>query len=318
MTDWKPAASLTNLRIRAEFLAQIRQFFAQHQVLEVETPLLASSTATDLHLQSLQVSQVFSGDTKPYYLQTSPEFAMKRLLAATGEPIFQIGKAFRQDEKSPRHNPEFTMLEWYRPRFSMFQLIDEVEALVNTLLGPRVIKRLSYREVFQQLLDIDPHRAGLQELAAVARDTVDLSTGDFSRDDYLHLLLSHVIEPKLEPDCFIYDYPAQHAALAVVAPDAQGVQVAKRFELFLDRMEIANGYLELVNAAEQRRRFEMDRAQRQQQGLIQYPIDEKLLAAMEHGLPQCSGVALGVDRLLMVAVGAQRIDQVMAFPFDRA
>jgi len=244
MTDWKPAASLDNLRIRAQFLARIRQFFWQRQVLEVETPLLAATTATDVHLQSLQVSQVFAAEHSSYYLQTSPEFAMKRLLAAFGEPLYQICKAFRQDEKSSRHNPEFTMLEWYRPGFSMTQLMDEVEALVNSLMGERIISRLSYRELFQQHVNVDPHQVGIEELASLARGSIDLSDGDYSRDAYLQLLLSHVIEPDMDENCFIFDFPVKQAALAVVEEDKLGVKVAKRFELFLDKLEIANGYFE--------------------------------------------------------------------------
>jgi len=317
MTHWRPAAPLANLRIRAQFLTQIRQFFAQHHVLEVETPLLATTTATDPHLESLQVPQVFTGDLKPCYLQTSPEFAMKRLLAAYGEPIYQIAKAFRKDEKSRRHNPEFTMLEWYQPGYSLTQLMDEVEALVTTLLGQRIIARASYRELFQQQLNIDPHLASIEQLAELACRELELSATDYGRAEYLDLLFSHVIEPNMKGDCFVYDFPMQQAALAAVEQDKQGMKVAKRFELFLNQMEIANGYSELLDADEQRQRFESDCAVRRRQGLSQYPVDEKLLAALQHGLPSCSGVAVGVDRLLMAALNASSIDEIIAFPIDQ-
>ena len=313
MADWRPSATIDKLRLRAEVLSTIRQFFRERGVLEVETPLLALTTATDPHLESLSVTGLGAGDQREFFLQTSPEFAMKKLLAAGSGSIYQLCKAFRQDETSRRHNPEFTMLEWYRVGYDEHQLMDEVAELVNSVTGRAVAERITYRELFQRHLGIDPHQCETSQLLAVAQARVNFDDSGFQRDDLLHLLLAQVIEPSLAGDCFVYDFPACLSALAANDQDSQGQRIARRFELFMDGMEIANGYFELRDADEQRARFQQDIDQRCQMQRRALPVDEALIDALAHGLPCCSGVALGVDRLVMLASGAVTIDQVIAF-----
>jgi len=317
MADWKPGASANNLRARAEILANIRQFFADNNVLEVETPLLARTTATDVYIQSLEIANPLIDVPETLYLQTSPEYAMKRLLGSGAGPIYQICKAFRQGESSNRHNPEFTILEWYQPGYTMDDLMQQVEQLVDTLLAYGRIPRLAYRELFQEHLHFDPHTISLESLKDVASRRMELSGGQLSKTDYLQLLLAKSIEPVMPASCFIYDFPIDQSALAVIENDETGEAVAKRFELFCGGMEIANGYFELVDPAEQRKRFESDRQTRKSLSLPEYPIDEKLLAALEHGIPQCSGVAVGIDRLVMLVTGATDIRAVLSFTTDQ-
>jgi len=315
MTHWQPSASFENLRRRAGVLAAIRQFFQAKGVLEVDTPLLAATTATDPHLESISVSGVLSGDSREYFLQTSPEFAMKKLLAAGSGSIYQLCKAFRQDEASRRHNPEFTMLEWYRVGFDEHRLMDEVEELVVSISGRESPQRITYSDLFQQHLGVDPHQCETAELLATAKAHVDFNEAGYQRDELLHLLLAQVIEPKMTNDCFVYDFPACLSALAATGRNAEGQAIARRFELFMGGMEIANGYFELVDAAEQRLRFEQDIRQRALMQRRELPIDEDLIAALAQGVPSCAGVALGVDRLVMLASGAGSIDQVISFAF---
>ena len=318
MVDWKPSASLQNLQQRANALAKIRRFFSERDVLEVETPLLASSTVPDVYIESIAAEVVEGNSSRRNFLQTSPEFFMKRLLASGSGSIYQIAKAFRQEEKGARHNIEFTLLEWYRLSYSLDQLMAELEELVQEVLSCGPISRLSYREIFRQHLQINPHEISLEELQKLAKSEIDLSGSDLSKTDYLQLLLSNSIEPKLPPYCIIYDYPLEQAALAILATDEHGVVVAKRFELFGHGMELANGYFELSDAAEQRARFEKDNAVRKEKGLQAHDVDEKLIAALESGLPSCSGVAVGVDRLLMLLVEAKNISEVISFDSERA
>ena len=246
---------------------------------------------------------------------------MKRLLAAGGGAIYQICRVFRDGEAGRFHNPEFTLLEWYRPGFNHHQLMDEVSALVRTVLPScRQEQRFSYRELFQCHLGVDPHPLTLAQLQnlAVERGIQQGNELDLQeRDGWLDLLLTHCIEPELPPGlCFVYDYPESQASLARVRPGAPAV--AERFELYLDGLELANGFHELADPQEQRRRFQYELEQRRQAGRSPTPMDEHLLAALEAGLPDCSGVALGIDRLLMRITGASHIDEVLAFPFDRA
>lgn len=318
MVDWKPSASLQNLQQRAQALAKIRRFFSERNVLEVETPLLASTTVSDVYIESIAAEVKDGNSSHQNFLQTSPEFFMKRLLASGSGSIYQIAKAFRQEEKSKRHNIEFTLLEWYRLSYSLDQLMSEVEDLVQKILGCGPISRLTYRQIFQQHLQIDPHEITLEELQQRARSEIDLSGSELSRTDYLQLLLSHSIEPQLPAYCIIYDYPIEQAALATLAADEHGVVVAKRFELFGGGMELANGYFELSDAAEQRARFDSDNATRKEKGLQTHAADERLIAALESGLPSCSGVAVGVDRLLMLLVGAKNIGEVISFGSERS
>jgi len=318
MVDWLPSASLQNLQQRAHALATIRQFFLERDVLEVETPLLASSTVSDVYIESIAAEVNDGNASQQNFLQTSPEFFMKRLLASGSGSIYQIAKAFRQEEKGTRHNIEFTLLEWYRLSYSLDQLMTELEHLVQEILDCGPILRFSYREIFQQHLQIDPHEITLVELQQLASTEVDLSGKNLSKTDYLQLLLSNSIEPQLPPFCIIYDYPKEQAALSTLAVDEQGIVVAKRFELFGHGMELANGYFELSDAAEQRVRFEADNAARKEKGLQIHDADEKLIAALESGLPSCSGVAVGVDRLLMLLVDAKNISEVISFDSERA
>ena len=318
MVNWQPSASLGLLRARAQLLIQLRQFFAAPDVLEVETPLLCCSGITDPSIEPLIVERGVSLQC-PRYLQTSPEYAMKRLLACHGQPIFQLARAFRDGEAGARHNPEFTLLEWYRPGFDHHALMREVAVLVNECIGSRPVEYHSYRQLFVDLLEVDPFTATVVELEAIARAHFDVGRISGDRDLWLDLLMSHLVEPLLADRglCFVYDYPASQAALARVT-ETEGAAVGHRFELYVDGMELANGYFELVDAAQQRQRFERDNVRRRETGIPVRPLDEHLLAALEHGLPECSGVALGVDRLLMLATGKQDIREVLAFEWLRA
>ncbi len=285
--------------------------------------MLAGAAATDPQIDSLAVDW---GASEPMcYLQTSPEFGMKRLLAAGSGAIYYLGKAFRREQIGRRHNPEFTLLEWYRPGFDEQRLMDEVEALVVGAFDalcvppPAVVERVSYREVFQRVLGVDPHTAALETLQNLARRSVEINWDDSDRDIWLDLLMTHVIEPELGSGLtFIYDYPASQAALAKIETDASGQPVARRFEVYCHGMELANGYWELTDADEQQRRFNADLRRRRQRGQVCAPSDQRLLRALQAGIPETAGVALGVDRLLMLLTGAEAIADVLAFPFNRA
>jgi len=317
---WRPTASIEALRLRAEILASIRAFFAERQVLEVETPLLASAPVTDLHLHALSCRYRGPGADEglELFLQTSPEFAMKRLLAADSGPIYQICRAFRDAEAGRRHNPEFTILEWYRPGWDHHRLMDEVDELLGEILGTLSGERLTYRDAFARHAGVDPHGDTDASLRSRVEDLGVMSARELSRDDLLDLILTHTIEPRLghcQPT-FIHDYPASQAALAQVRDGDP--PLAERFEVFVEGLELANGYHELTDPAVQRQRFEADLAARRDAGLPEVPIDEHLLAALDHGLPHCAGVALGFDRLVMLAMGTRQISEVLAFPIDRA
>jgi len=317
MSNWQPGTSLEILRHRADLLAKLRAFFAGKEILEVETPALARAPVTDLHIQSLTTEILDTNTIKTFYLQTSPEFAMKRLLAFNAEPIYQIAKVFRQDPLTKHHNPEFTLLEWYRPGFTMGQLMDEVAELLRSLLACHSMPAFSYRELFEKYLRINPHRVRSDELLALTQRQLELSTTDLTDTDCLQLLMFAVIEPALPEFCFVYDYPKAQASLSVIELDSDEDQVAKRFEVYCRGMELANGYLELTDAQEQRKRFEQDNALREKKGLDVYPLDEKFLSALESGLPVCSGVALGIDRLLMAMHELTNIDQAISFTLER-
>lgn len=318
-SDWRPGATPETLHERARILQGVRAFFAECGVMEVETPILSSAAIPDPHLESFATRYRGPGhaDGLPLYLHTSPEFPMKRLLAAGSGPIYQLCRVFRQGEAGRRHNPEFTLLEWYRPGYNHHQLMDEVAALVAPILGLEGrAERLSYREAFLRHLDIDPLEAPVATLQSCAAEHgLDGFAGDNARDVWLDLLLTHRIEPELGRDglCFLYDYPASQAALARLSP--ADPRVAERFELYYKGVELANGFHELADPAEQRRRFEAELLARQEQGMEAVPLDERFLASLEH-FPDCSGVALGIDRLVMLALGAGGIDEVMAFTID--
>jgi lysyl-tRNA synthetase class 2 len=331
--DWKPSCSLEAIKARAEVYASIRAFFYSHDILEVETPLLSKSTATDPFLDSIQVNLSISTGlpAQAYFLHTSPEFPMKRLLASGSGPIYQLCKTFRNAETGHRHNPEFTMLEWYRPGFDMNQLMLEVNELVTTVLNHYevVTEKLSYRDAFLNFLGIDPFLALDAELKNLAQDKAGYFSSEKDgcsiRDDYLNLLLSVCIEPFLGKNekgdiqaVFLYGYPASQASLAKLNKDEFGQEIAERFELYINGLEIANGYFELTDAEEQRRRFNKDNEHRKSLGLSIIPVDENLLAALNEGMPSCSGVALGVDRLLMIKLNASSIEEVISFPITQA
>lgn len=319
--DWRPSADVAALRLRARMLRETRDYFAEQEVMEVETPILARATVTDVHLASLATCLAGSGD---YYLQTSPEFAMKRLLAAGSGDIYQIARVFRDGERGSLHNPEFTLIEWYRTGFDANALMDDVTRLITRLVSPHrslaAPQRLTYRAAVRSIAGVDPLACSPEELHACLREHgVPLPVpAPPERDDCLDLLMSTVVGPRLGAGrlTFIQDYPASQAALARLKADDPAV--AERFELYLDGVELANGFHELGDAAEQRRRFEHDLAQRRARALREPPPDERLLAALAAGLPDCAGVAVGFDRVLMGATGARSIAQVIAFPSDRA
>jgi lysyl-tRNA synthetase class 2 len=313
---WRPTATLPQLRARAKIIATIRHFFAEREVLEVDTPLLCRVTATDPHIQSIAVP-LNNGTVG--YLQTSPEFPLKRLLASGFGSIYSLGKAFRCDESGRYHNLEFTILEWYRLGFNHHRLMDEMDALLQLVLGTPPAIRVSYRDIFLDKLQLDPFNTSVSELKEAAKKA-ELHTHEIENDidTWLQLLMSHLIEPQLgasQPH-FIYNFPASQAALAKIRHDDHHL-VGERFEVYYRGIELANGYHELTDATEQRRRFEADNLQRKAMHLSELPIDENLLAALAHGMPECAGVALGVDRLVMLALNAQHINEVLSFPFER-
>ncbi len=348
---WKPTATRAALERRAAMLASARAFFAARQVLEVDTPVMVNAPVTDVHIHSAEVRLRRHGGDR-MFLHTSPEYAMKRLLACGSGDIYQICHVVRGRERGRQHNAEFTLIEWYRLGFTLDDLMDEVQALVFALLGTAQsecrAERLSYREVFQRELSLDPFTADVETLAQAcetlgfrrdanragrpgwaARDADGAASDPHpaagstprvgrQRDEMLDMLMGSRIGPALGRGklTFIHGYPASQAALARLDP--RDPAAALRFELYRDGIELANGFHELASAAEQRARFEADREERKRRGLPAHAPDERLLAALEAGLPDCAGVALGFDRLVMLATGASHIDEVLAFPVERA
>lgn len=330
--DWQPSATWEVLRLRARLLTRVRHFFDARGVLEVETPALSAAATPAPHLNSLGVD--YHGPHGPaggrLYLHTSPEYPMKRLLAAGSGSLYQICRVFRDGEAGMRHNPEFTLLEWYRVGFGLDRLMDEVEQLLRSVLaGVRevpVAEYLSYRDLFLRYAGVDGLTADAATLRACYEERghhapagmSDASNGDApgALDQWRDLVLTHVIEPQLGGLVFVYGYPASQAALARI--DSGPPPTAARFECYLDGVELANGFHELANADEQRCRFEAENGSRMQRGLQPMPLDERLLAALQSGLPDCSGVALGFDRMMMYASGARRIEEVLAFPIANA
>ncbi|WP_106419815.1 EF-P lysine aminoacylase EpmA [Salinicola tamaricis] len=318
--DWQPSATRETLRQRARLLAAVRAFFAARDVLEVETPILGHAGSTDPHLDSLSLRATTPAGRETLWLQTSPEFHMKRLLAAGSGPIFQLARSFRDGEVGRRHNIEFTMLEWYRPGFSLAALIDECEALIRTLIpAAGAARRRRYRELFREALALDPFTTPLTELQRMAGERGGLDMADSDRDGCLDLLMSLVIEPTLgrEGIDVVVDYPASQAALARKRVDEEGTEVASRFEIYLQGIELANGYDELTDAREQAARFQDDNRQRAALHKPAVDVDRRLIAALAHGMPAGSGVALGIDRLIQLALGKASVAEVMAFPTPR-
>jgi lysyl-tRNA synthetase class 2 len=317
--SWRPTATLNALQRRAAMLAAAREFFAGRGVLEVETPILSSAAVSDPQIESLATR--VAGMAARSYLCTSPEYAMKRLLAAGSGDIYQICKVFRDAERGRWHNPEFTLIEWYRLGHDDAALMTEVEALVGCLLAPRRLEpaeRLSYSAALQRHAGVDAHAASDGDLAESARRHGVVCDAELDRDAKLDLLMGLVVGPRLGLDrpCFICDYPASQASLARLKPGLP--PVAARFELYLNGVELANGFHELVNAGEQRARFGQDLALRRARGQTESPLDEHLLAALAAGMPDCAGVALGFDRLVAIALGAAQLADAMAFTIDNA
>ncbi len=324
-SDWRPGTDIEALHARAAMNARIRAFLAGRGVLEVETPILSRAASTDPQLTSLAAD--YHGPDAPadhrLYLHTSPEFAMKRLLAAGSGPIWQLARVFRDGEAGRHHNPEFTLLEWYRPGFNLDTLMDETEALVCAALdglhAPVSCERLSYRAAFIAHAGLDPYTCDAAALAACAtRHGISAPTAMRDSNDWLDLIMSHVVQPGLGRQglSFVHHYPAAQAALARL--DAGDPRCALRCELFWQGVELANGFVELSDGHEQARRFAQDNRMRGERGLPGMPVDERLLAALEHGLPDCAGMALGVDRLLMLGLGASSLDAVQSFTIGRA
>jgi elongation factor P--(R)-beta-lysine ligase len=335
MGDYLPTASLAMLRLRAELLARVRQFFAERKFLEVETPILSADVTVDLHLDPM--STVLADDPRQptvgrqLWLQTSPEFGMKRLLVAGAEAIYQITRAFRNGEIGPLHNPEFTMVEWYRTGDDMQAGMTLLSDLCQAILGTTQAEQISYAAAFQQYVGVNPHTASAHELTASAkRKQINIPLGlEKDVDGLLNLLLAECVQPNLggQAPTILYDYPAGQAALAKLRVESPGdttssvqasITVAERFELFVRGIELANGYHELLDAEELARRNIDANAARVAQHKPALPETSRLLSAMEAGLPACTGVALGLDRLLMLAAGASSLRDVICFPIDRA
>ncbi len=319
---WQPSASIPNLLKRASVMAEIRRFFSDRGVLEVETPCMSQATVTDIHLFPFETRFVGPGHSHGVnlYLMTSPEYHMKRLLAAGIGPVYQLCRSFRNEEMGRHHNPEFTMLEWYRPCYDMYQLMNEVDDLLQQVLECQPSETLSYQQAFQRHLDIDPLTADKAQLRDVAAklELSNIADTEEDRDTLLQLLFTIGVEPQIGKDrpTFIYHFPATQASLARISTEDH--RVAERFEVYFKGIELANGFHELTEADEQKQRFEEDNRKRAERGLPQQPIDYHLLEALEAGLPNCAGVALGVDRLVMLALGAESLSEVIAFTVDRA
>jgi len=322
---WTPSATRDAIRLRAWLNRLVREFFHARGVLEVETPAMSLAGNTDPNIASFQLQ--FSGRTdgapRTRWLRTSPEFALKRLLAAGIGDCYELGRVFRDGEAGGRHNPEFTMLEWYRVGWDHLRLIEETAELVRAALSmlgrDATLRVVRYRDLYREGLGIDPFTAREDDLRAALGENV-IDPAGLSRDDWLDLLMTHRLQPTFDPDGLlaITDYPASQCALARLRKDGDGCPVAERFEMYLGSIELANGYHELRDAAEQRGRFVRDRTQRQARGDPMPPMDEHLLEALAQGLPACAGVALGIDRLLMAMLGTPRIADVLAFDFHRA
>ena len=334
--SWQPTLTWQNAQKRAQVLQQIRNFFADRNVIEVETPALSLGTVTDVHLDAFAcrydflstrfVSHRFHSDSSAQsstnlYLQTSPEFHMKRLLASGYGCIFQIAKAFRHEEAGRYHNPEFTLLEWYRLGFDHFDLMQEVAELLKTILDCAQPSLVTYQALFIEQIGLDPLMANREQLLALITQKNKLSDwliAEQDIDSLLQFIFSEIIEPhigKCAP-CFVYNFPRTQASLANICPDDN--RVAQRFECYFQGIELANGFNELTDSKVQLQRFQQDNAKRNELGLKENIIDKNFISALSYGLPQCSGVALGVDRLIMLALRAEHIKEVISFPVERA
>jgi lysyl-tRNA synthetase class 2 len=315
MNEFAPSASLDVLKQRSALLRRLREFFYERGFIEVETPLLASEVIPELHIEPIETQT-------GAFLQASPELHMKRLLAAGAQAIFQVTRSFRAGERGRMHNPEFTIVEWYRVGDDLQAGIDFLDGLMQSLLGTPSAQRSTYAEIFQRSAAICPHTATIEQLAAAVESAcIALPTGmhQADRDEWLNVLLATLVEPKLgrERPEIVYHYPASQASLAKVVASGSGHDVAERFELYYRGIELANGFHELADAAELRRRIESVNSARTASGRRVLPLPDRLFAALEHGLPECTGCALGFDRLVILATMGQCIDDVMTFPMTR-
>ena len=314
--NWRPGASRLAVEARARLLADIRHFFSDRKVMEVETPVLSKAANSDPN-----ISNISSDSSRKKYLRTSPEYAMKRLLASGHRDIYEMGRVFRASETGRYHNPEFTLLEWYRHGWNYLDLADEVIELIRFCGRDQFddwpVNRVTYRELFQQETGLDPLYCNESELASCAMER-GIMTTPMGHQEWLNLLLSELIQPALPGETFtvLHDFPPEQAALARIRPGSP--PIAERFEIFLGQMELANGYQELTDADEQLDRFRREARLADSRGEEPTPLDMNLIAALSHGLPECSGVALGVDRLLMSCLKLDRIDAVLSFAADRA
>lgn len=319
--NWQPNASIEALKKRGDIVRDIREFFYQKNVLEVETPALSQATVTDVHLHTFDTQFIGPGyaNGQRLYLQTSPEFHMKRLLCAGSGAIFQIAKSFRNEESGRYHNPEFTMLEWYQPDYDHLQLINEVDELLQDVLKTDACDIKTYQQVFVEHIGLDPLIGDIEQVreTALRYDFGDFVATETNIDTLLQCLFCFVIEPLigLEKPIAIYNFPASQAALAKI--DESDNRVAQRFEFYYQGIELANGFHELQDAQEQLSRFEHDNETRKKEGLLSQPVDHNLINALTHGLPNCAGVALGIDRLIMLALNKKHINDVLSFNVER-
>ncbi|UDG79093.1 Elongation factor P--(R)-beta-lysine ligase [Candidatus Ecksteinia adelgidicola] len=319
---WKPNASITNLLKRAKILTKIRKFFKDRNILEVETPMMSHRTVTDVYLSSFKTYFVKPNSNKKIllYMITSPEFHMKRLLAAGSGAIYQLGRSFRNQELGPYHNPEFTILEWYRPYYSMYKIMNEVNELLKKVLNCNNADMLSYQEIFFKYFNIDPILLKKNQLLQLITKLSLSNVPNYQEDKntLLQLLFTIGIEPHLgkKKPIFIYHFPADQAVSATIHPNDH--KIAERFEVYFKGIELANGFHELIDYQEQYQRFKKDNQQRALRGFSKQLIDNNLLTALQHGIPDCSGVAIGVDRLVMLAIGAKNLNETLSFSIDRA
>lgn len=322
--DWRPTADLSSLQHRSEIVWQLRSFFRSAGFWEVHTPVLSQDTILDRHIEPLSLSgeilQIPNLENLRFYLQTSPEFALKRLLSAGAEKIYQIAPAFRAGERGLLHNPEFTMVEWYRQGDDMEQGIQLLCQLVRAIVPNSNPQVVSYQSVFQKHVGACPLNSNLSQLCTAACNFGLPVHRDWShdRDDWLNLLFAEIVQPQLgiEQPTIVSHYPASQSALALISE--VDPRVAERFELFINGLELANGYHELLDPLELERRMFSVQQQRQREGKEALKVNSRLIAAMKAGLPGCSGCALGLDRLLMAVSGVETIDQVLCFPIERA
>lgn len=322
VSRWQPDASISNLLKRAAILADIRSFFAERNIVEVETPAMSQATVTDIHMLPFQTHLFWPGsaDSVIMYMITSPEYHMKRLLAANIGSIYQMCRSFRNAEAGRYHNPEFTILEWYHPYYDMYQLMHEVDDLLQQMLNCERADVISYQEAFLRYLNVDPLSADRAQLLEVATKLNLSNTANSEEDNdvILQQLFNCGVEPHIgyKKPIFVYHFPASQSILA--EQNTEDNRVAERFEVYFKGVELANGFRELTDSREQYQRFKQENYKRAHYGLPQHPIDKNLLDALQHGMPACSGVAIGIDRLVMLALGAKSLSEVLAFPVWRA